>query len=344
MDKTTNKAQILYKKEDLRLKDCEIAEPGETDVLINIKACGICKSDMDYYYDGRVADFIVEKPIVIGHEASGVIVEKGRKVNDIQVGDRVSIIPLIGCSRCKFCKKGQQNLCINRKFLGCPPDTQGCFQQFLVHPASLVVKVSDNVSFEEAAMIEPSAIAYNAIKKIGGLKGSHNIGIIGAGNIGLLLGKILSTNGSNNINFFDISQNKLDFARNVIKGSKTYLVKKDSRISPDYLDIAFDVSGSSEGINIAIENMDFGGKIGLIGWSLGNRDTNLNNVVLKEIALIGSSNFKIKDFKEVANLVNTKKLDFKGLYKTGFGIEDIADVFEDIRNGKFEEPKIIITL
>ena len=344
MEKINNKAQLLYAKEDLRLEDLSIPNLGDRDVLINIKACGICKSDIDYYFNGRVADFIIKKPIVIGHEASGVILKVGGKVKNIKVGDRVSIIPLIGCKKCRFCLNNQENLCINRKFLGCPPDTQGCFQQFLAHPEDLVVKISDDISFEEAAMVEPSAIAYNAIKVTGGLQGTNNIGIIGAGNIGLLLGKILAINKKNYINFFDIDEKKLNFAKKIIKDSRTYLIQKDHKIFPNDLNLAFDVSGSPEGVNTAIENMDFGGRIGLIGWSAGSRNTNLNNVVLKELALLGSSNFRVEDFKEVTDLVNLGKLDFKGLYRSGFTINDLEDVFVDIKDRKFLEPKVIIKI
>ena len=193
------KAQILYGKEDLRLEEKPIPEIRNNQVLIRIKACGICKSDLDYYFNGRVHDFIVVKPIVIGHESSGIIEKVGKDVKNLEEGDRVSIIPLIGCGTCDFCLDRAENLCRNRNFLGTPPDTQGCYQEYIAHPADLVVKVNDGVSYEEAAMIEPSTIAYNGIEVIGGIEGENRIGIVGAGTIGLLIGNLLSINRKNKI-------------------------------------------------------------------------------------------------------------------------------------------------
>lgn len=338
------KAQVLYGKEDLRLEEKSIPVIKDNEVLIRIKACGICKSDVDYYFEGRVADFIVKKPIVSGHEASGIIEEVGRVVKDIKIGDRVSIIPLIGCRDCDFCLNGAENLCRNRRFLGCPPDTQGCYQEYIAHPADLVVKINNSVSYEEGAMIEPSSIAYNGIKIIGGVEGENRIGIIGAGTIGLLIGAILNSNKRNEIYFFDIDEKKVNFAVANILNSKGYIVGKDEDSFPKDLNMAFDVSGSSTGINIAIKRMDFGGKISLIGWSLGERSTDLNTVVLKELMLHGSSNFNIKTFKEVAELVNNGKVNLKNLFKSGFKLEDTCRVIIDVKNKKFEKPKVIINI
>ena len=340
------KAQVLYKKKDIRLEEKPVPSIKDNEVLIQIKVCGVCKSDIDYYFSGRVSDFIVEKPIIIGHEASGFIEDVGKNVKNLKKGDKVSIIPLIGCKECEFCMSGKENLCRNRKFLGCPPDTQGCFQQYLVHPAELVIKINDDIALEEAAIIEPSAIAYNSIKTIGGIEGKNIVGIIGAGTIGVLIGNLLSLNNDNTIYFFDLDKKKLSFATNRIKNSFGILVSENGKKFKKGLDLnmAFEVSGSSTGVNIAIENMDFNGKIALTGWSPGLRLTNLNNVVLKEILLKGSSNFTINDFRKIGSMLNEGKLSFKGLYQNGFLLDDIKKVFERFNNRGFEKPKILIKL
>jgi len=338
------KAQILYGKEDLRLKERPMPTVKDREVLIRVKACGVCKSDVDYYFEGRVADFIVEKPIVIGHEASGIVEGIGRSVKEVKIGDRVSVIPLIGCRNCDFCLNGTENLCRNRKFLGCPPDTQGCYQEYIAHPADLVVKINDSVTYEEAAMIEPSSIAYNGIKVIGGIEGNNRIGIVGAGTIGLLIGALLNSNKKNKIYFFDIDEKKLSFAVSNILNSKGYVIGKDDNNLPADLNMAFDVSGSSTGVNVAIKRMDFKGRISLIGWSTGERSTDLNTVVLKELMLRGSSNFTVKTFKEVAELVNNGKVNLKNLFKSGFKLEDTGKVIIDVKNKKFEKPKAVINI
>ena len=337
------KAQILYGKEDLRLEEKPIPEIRNNQVLIRIKACGICKSDLDYYFNGRVHDFIVVKPIVIGHESSGIIEKVGKDVKNLEEGDRVSIIPLIGCGTCDFCLDRAENLCRNRNFLGTPPDTQGCYQEYIAHPADLVVKVNDGVSYEEAAMIEPSTIAYNGIEVIGGIEGENRIGIVGAGTIGLLIGNLLSINRKNKIIFFDIDK-KIYFATSAIENSEGYLVGKADDKFPKNLNMAFDVSGSSSGINTAIGSMDFRGRISLIGWSEGERSTDINTVIHKELMLHGSSDFKLSTFRKVAKLVNEGKVRLKNFYKSGFSLEDIGKIMVDLKDRKFNKPKIIINL
>ena len=340
------KAQVLYGKEDLRLEDRPTPEIKNDEVLIRIKICGVCKSDLDYFYEGRVADFIVEKPIVSGHEASGIIEKTGKDVIELKEGDRVSIIPLIGCGRCDFCLAKAENLCRNRKFLGCPPDVQGCYQQYIAHPADLVVKINNGVTYEDAAMIEPSAIAYNGIEIIGGIEGENRIGIVGAGNIGLLVGALLSINKKNKIYFFDINKKKLDFAIASVSNSVGQLIKESEGKIKKGLDLnmAFDTSGASTGVNIAINNMDFKGRISLIGWSIEDRKTDLNTVVLRELMLHGSSNFTISTFRKVAEFINEGKVSFKNLYRSGYGLEDIESVFDQIRNKRFDKPKIMINI
>lgn len=344
------KTLLLYGKKDIRLENRPIPKIKDNEILIRIKACGICKSDIDYYFDGRVSDFVVDKPIVIGHESSGVIEATGEKVTGIKMGDRVSIIPSINCGRCSFCLDKSENLCRNRNFVGTPAggffqkNTQGCFQEYIAHPARCVAKIDKTVSFEEAAIIEPASVAYNAIKLAGGIGGENRIGIIGAGTIGLLLGTLFNLNRNNKIYYLDIDRTKIDFALGSIKNSSGYIVNDNDRNLPRNLNMCFDVSGSSTGVNTAIKMMDFRGKIILIGLTLSERSMDCNTVVVKELMLKGSSGFTILTYKEVTKLLNSRRVDFKNLYKSGFGLEEVEKVLIKLKNKGYDKPKVVINI
>lgn len=156
----------LHAPRDLRMHDEPVPMPGPGEALVRVASVGICASDVHYYRDGRIGSTILTGPIVLGHEASGVIAALGEGVTAPPVGARVAIEPARPCMRCEFCRAGHYNVCPDIPFFGSPP-TDGCLRDYVCWPAELCLPVPDSVSFVEAAMTEPLAIGLHAVSLAG---------------------------------------------------------------------------------------------------------------------------------------------------------------------------------
>jgi L-iditol 2-dehydrogenase len=183
MKGTAMRALRLHAPRDFRIHDEAVLEPLAGEVLIQIKSVGVCASDIHYYTDGGIGTTRITKPMVIGHEASGIIAGLGEGVSNLAVGDRVAIEPAKPCMKCEYCLSGNYNVCPGIPFFGTPP-TDGCLRDFITWPASLVLKVPDSLGFDEAAMVEPLAIGAYAIE-LAESKSNDTIGILGMGAVGL---------------------------------------------------------------------------------------------------------------------------------------------------------------
>uniref|UniRef100_A0ABD2WZ25 Sorbitol dehydrogenase n=1 Tax=Trichogramma kaykai TaxID=54128 RepID=A0ABD2WZ25_9HYME len=166
-------------------ENTKIKEPKNDEVLLKMACVGICGSDVHYLVNGRIGDFILNKPMIMGHEASGTVIKLGKEVKHLKIGDKVAIEPGIPCRVCNFCKKGKYNLCAEMKFCATPP-IDGNLQQYYTHPADLCFKLPKNVTLEEGALAEPLSVAVHACKRAKVRVGSK-VMIIGAGTIGLMI-------------------------------------------------------------------------------------------------------------------------------------------------------------
>ncbi|MCL5103997.1 MAG: NAD(P)-dependent alcohol dehydrogenase [Armatimonadetes bacterium] len=173
----------LHSPLDLRMHEEPEPRPGPGEVQIRIMSVGVCASDVHWYRDGRIGSTVISDPIVLGHEASGVISALGEGVRGLAVGDRVAIEPAKPCMECESCKAGHYNVCPGIPFFGTPP-TDGCFRDYVTWPASLALRIPDSVSFDDAAMVEPLAVGVYAVE-LAELKPEDTVVVLGAGAIGL---------------------------------------------------------------------------------------------------------------------------------------------------------------
>lgn len=179
-----NLSVVLKKVDQIVLENRPVPVPKPHEVLISIKHVGICGSDVHYWKHGRIGSFIVTGPMVLGHEPSGVVVKVGSEVTNLKPGDRVAIEPGVPCTKCTHCLTGRYNLCADMIFCATPP-YDGTLCRFFAHHSAFVHKIPDNVSLEEAALVEPLAVAVHACRR-------SNVGIdktvlvTGAGPIGLV--------------------------------------------------------------------------------------------------------------------------------------------------------------
>jgi len=173
----------LHKPFDLRYHDEPVPDIGPDEVLVKVGSVGVCASDVHYYREGKIGDQVVEKPIVLGHEFSGVIAKIGSDVKTLVEGARVAVEPSKACKQCELCKEGYANICPNVQFFGTPP-IDGAFREYVAWPAELCIQIKDDVSLDEAAMIEPLAVGVYAVD-LAEMAGRETVAILGVGAIGL---------------------------------------------------------------------------------------------------------------------------------------------------------------
>lgn len=200
------KAVILHAKDDLRYEEIQTPEPGEKQVLVKVKAAGICGSDIPRVL-GDAAHYY---PIILGHEFSGEVAAVGNGVETVSVGDRVAAVPLIPCFICADCQKGSYSQCRNYSFVG--SRIQGGFAEYVVLPERNVVKFDENVTYEQGAFFEPSTVALHGLK-CAEYQGGKDVAILGGGTIGLFAAQWAMIFGAKRVFVFDIDNERLELAK-----------------------------------------------------------------------------------------------------------------------------------
>ena len=199
------KAAVLHANDDLRYEDYPMPQPGDGDVLVKVRATGICGSDVPRVLHNGAHYY----PIVLGHEFSGEVVEVGRGVESLSVGDKVTGAPLITCFKCDNCQKGDFSLCKSYSFIG--SRIQGSFAQYIKLSERNTVKMNANVSFEQGALIEPSTVALHGLR-CAGYKGGEDVAVLGGGTIGLFTAQWARIFGAKRVFVFDIDDDRLKLA------------------------------------------------------------------------------------------------------------------------------------
>ncbi len=200
------KAAVLHAKGDLRYEEYPnpVIEKGE--VLVKVKAAGICGSDIPRVNSGTAHYF----PIVLGHEFSGEVVEIGEGVTTVKPGDRVSCAPLLPCMKCEDCQKGEYALCKNYSFIG--SREQGGFAEYVKMPEKNAIKFANNVSFEQGAFFEPSTVALHGLR-LADYRGGEDVAILGGGTIGIFTAQWAKILGARRVFVFDIVEERLELAK-----------------------------------------------------------------------------------------------------------------------------------
>ncbi|WHY18457.1 NAD(P)-dependent alcohol dehydrogenase [Paenibacillus sp. G2S3] len=195
-------AAIMDEQLSISVKQIDIPVPKENEALIKVYCIGICGSDVHYYEHGRIGRYVVKEPIILGHELAGEVVEVGKKVANITVGDRVAVEPGITCGQCDYCKSGRYNLCPDVVFLATPP-VNGAWAEYIVMPSDYLFKLPDSMSYEEGAMLEPLSVGFHAMMR-GKVQPFDRVLITGLGPIGLLAGQAAKLFGVSEIYGTDV--------------------------------------------------------------------------------------------------------------------------------------------
>ncbi|MBS7605933.1 MAG: NAD(P)-dependent alcohol dehydrogenase [Candidatus Bathyarchaeia archaeon] len=341
------KAAVLHAPRKLIFEERpEPAISSGDEVLIEIKNVGICHSDVHYYVHGRIGDFIVKEPIILGHECSGVVIEKGKDVSNVDIGDKVIIEPASPCRKCPNCKTGRYNICENLRFMGTPP-TDGAFREYVVWPSDFVYKMPEDMNFEEAALIEPFSVALYSVKRAGLSPGSR-VAILGAGTIGLMT--LLATRecGASEIFITDIVDYKLKLAEKFGATAAINSKKEDPVKSIKYLtdgrgvDVVFEAVGIDTTFNQALKLVKVGGKVVVIGLGFKELSTvPVIDIPTKELDIIGILRYA-NVFPEAIRLAAHRKLPLTKLITRRLDLPELVKGMEAIAEGKEDEVKVMI--
>lgn len=341
-------AAVLHSPGDLRYEEVDIPAISNDDVLLQIKATGNCGSDLQRIMVEGTYHF----PCIPGHEFSGVITEVGKNVKGLEVGDRVTAVPLIPCMKCEWCLQGQYNLCEDYGYVGSRSD--GSFAEYIRIPAFNVIKIPDNVDFEDAAMTDPAAVALHAIIRCGGVRVGGTVAILGVGPIGMFACQWARIMGSGKVIAIDISKKKLEIAKNIdvditINAYNENIVDRImEETSGKGADTIIETAGSIETHKQALLASRKRGKIVHIGRAYSDMvipDEIYTKIFRRELNIYGSvnSNFSPYDneWEVTVKYISTGKLVTKPLISHRLPMSEIPKTFEKMYKKEVYYNKII---
>jgi len=331
------KAAFLEAPRKIVVRDLDMPTPSVDEVLVRLRATGICGSDVHYYEEGRIGDYIAKQPLILGHETSGEVVEIGSGVCTLQVGDRVVIEPGIPCRRCRFCRSGRYNLCPDVKFMGTPP-VHGAFVEYVAHPADFAFRIPPGLTFEEASLCEPLAVALQCVERSAARVGG-SAAIMGAGPIGLLILQVLLAAGTTRVSVVDPVRFRLDIARDL--GTSAAFLPDEVDMIESY-DTVFDASGSGKAVQLALDVVRRGGKVVLVGLSpYGDLTVSLDKAVDKELDLVGVFRYA-NQFENAIALLSAGVISSGKMITATFDLADARNALSHVSENRSSTIKAIL--
>ena len=342
------KAAVMLGIGKMGFEERDIPKVKENEVLVKLEYVGICGSDLHYYETGAIGDYVVEPPFVLGHEPGGTVVEVGKNVKNLRVGDRVALEPGRTCGHCEFCKTGRYNLCPDVVFFATPP-IDGVFQEYVAHEAALCFKLPDNVSTLEGALIEPLAVGFHAA-----IQGDAHLGqrvvVMGAGCIGLVSMMALKARGVSEVYVVDIMEKRLDKAlelgaTGVINGAKEDVLERVNELTDGAgMDLVIETAGTEITTRQAIHMAKKGSNIVLVGYSKSGEMTLPMSLVLdKELTF--KTVFRYRHIYPMAiDAVAAGKGNLKGIITDIFGLDEVQKAMDYSMNNKADIVKAVIRI
>lgn len=326
----------------------EITKPKDDEVLVKLEYVGICGSDLHYYESGAIGDYVVKSPFVLGHEPGGTVVEVGKNVSHLKVGDRVALEPGKTCGHCEFCKTGRYNLCPDVVFFATPP-VDGVFQEYVAHEADLCFKLPDNVSTLEGALIEPLAVGFHAA-----IQGDAHLGqkavVMGAGCIGLVSMMALKARGVSEVYVVDIMEKRLQKALElgadgVINGAEENVEERMKELTKGAgADLVVETAGTEITTRQAISVAKKGANIVLVGYSrTGEMTLPMSLALDKELTF--KTVFRYRNIYPMAiEAVAQGKVNLKGIVTDIFDLDDVQNAMDHSVNNKADIVKAVIRI
>ena len=342
------KTAVMTDIKKVRIEEREKPVPKEGEVLVKVEYVGICGSDLHYYESGRIGNFIVEPPFVLGHEAGGTVVEVGSGVTHLKAGDRVALEPGKTCGHCEHCKAGKYNLCEDVIFFATPP-VDGVFQEYVAHEAGLCFKLPDNVSTLEGALVEPLSVGLHAAMQGGAHIGQTAV-VTGAGCIGLVSLLALKAMGVSRVIVVDVIEKRLPKAKElgadyVINGKEQDTVAEIKRLTEGKgCDLSIETAGTQITASQLIQASKKGATIVFVGYSASGEMTLPIGMALdKELTF--KTVFRYRNIYPMAiEAIAAGKIRIKDIVTDYFELDDIQHAMDACVENKAEIVKGVIRI
>jgi len=347
----TMKVAVMTGIGKMEFTERPIPQPKADEVLVQLEYVGVCGSDLHYFEHGRIGNFIVKPPFVLGHEAAGLVVEVGSEVKHLKKGDRVALEPGKTCGVCEFCRSGRYNLCPEVVFFATPP-VDGVFQEYVAHEAALCFKLTEKMSAMEGALIEPLAVGFHAA-----LSGNARIGqtglVTGSGCIGLVSMMALKALGFSKVYVSDVENKRLEKALSlgadeIINGKEKDVLKTLQGLKTleekGGLDLVIETSGVESAAKEGIGALKKGGTLVFVGYSsTGMMNLPIGQALDKELTF--KTIFRYRHIYPLAiDAVHRGLIDIKNIVTNVFGFEDIQKAMDQSIHNKAEIVKSVIKI
>ena len=340
------KALVHTAPMQFEFRDVPQPQPTEEEALVRVKACGICGSDV-HGYTGTTGRRI--PPIIMGHEAAGVVEAVGRKAQNVAVGDRVTFDSTVYCNECSACRRGRVNLCQNRKVLGVSTQTfhrDGAMAEYVVVPWWIIHHLPAAVSFEEAVTIEPAAVSLHAVR-ITPMDVNDVVAVIGAGQIGLFAMQGARVKGAGKIIALDVKEDRLALARqlgaDVTINPATSDVAAEMRkaVGQSEADSVLEAVGAEGTVRLAMDLTKLGGQLTLIGNVTPYIQVKLQDIVSRELTIRGSCAIA-GEYRACLDLMAAGRLQAKPLISRVVPLSEAPKAFDALHHGEPGLMKIVL--
>jgi L-iditol 2-dehydrogenase len=319
---TTMRASVLHGVGDVRLEQVPVPQLDADQVLVRIEAVGVCGSDVHYFHEGRIGSFVVEQPMILGHESAGTIVAVGAGVPDDRIGQRVSIEPQRACRHCAQCKQGRYNLCTSMEFYATPP-IDGAFAEFAAIQSDYAHPIPDGMSIEAAALCEPLSVGIWANQKAGTAAGDAVL-IAGAGPIGIVAAQVARAFGATRI---IVSDPVADRRQVALRFGATEVVDptaSDIATAGYEVDAFIDASGAEPAVRAGIHAVAPAGSVVLVGMGADDLRLPVSRIQNRELRVTGVFRYA-NTWPTAIRLIESGLVDVDALVTGRFGLDDVEE-------------------
>lgn len=331
----------------MRLEELPDPIPGDREVLLKVRACSICGSDVLGY---RGISKMRVPPLIMGHEFSGEVVGLGPNVKTAYVGERAAVVPNLPCGTCRNCRNGFPNLCTaeSRRIMGVTMphgNRQGAMAEYICVPESSLLPFGSEISYEEASLMEPFAVSLHAVKHLGDITGKTVL-VFGAGPMGLLAMACAKIQGAKNIVVTDLMENRLYLAKqmgatHICPGSDGLVELLAELTDGNGADASVDCVGISDTVNQQVSLVKPGGKIVLIGMGSGSIEFALKEAICRETQVLGSYTYTT-EMSECMELLKAGKVDLKPLITKVVSLQEAPLAFQNLVSKNTHNIKIVV--